>query len=55
MSFNVISENEILAKISVFTVNTMDHPDLIACSFMENSIGLKMVQHTCKFENQNDN
>ena len=25
------------------SINTMDHPDFIVCSFMKNSIGLKMV------------
>ena len=26
------------------SIDTMDHPDFIACSFMENSIGLKRVK-----------
>ena len=27
------------------SIYTMDHPDFIVCSFMENSIGLKLVDY----------
>ena len=40
------SEKEIQYILEIITcdpsIYTMDHPDFIACSFMENSIGLKL-------------
>ena len=30
------------------SIYTMDHPDFIVCSFMENSIGVKRVKHNSK-------
>ena len=44
---NQSSEKEIQYFLEIITrdpsIYTMNHPDLIACSFMENSIGLKRV------------